>query len=158
LENPWYARPNLRVLSERHARPFIVPRLPKESGLRRSCFGATQALTSGQKIFYAKTKSHKIAKLDGTFRIPTSAAAAQAEAEAGGASTFVAVPGAESPASGSADKGASAGSEKGAGAGGAGSKREREESGMLSHPVGVKMWADDVADDEMEMEMEEDDD
>lgn len=87
-----------------------------------------------QRIFYAKGKSHKISKLDGTFRIPTSQ---QAEDGGGEKAAFVALPGAETAETGE--------------------KREREESGELGSCVRDR-WKLMDADDEMEMEMEEDDD
>jgi U2 small nuclear ribonucleoprotein B'' len=120
-----------------------------------------------QKIAYAKTKSHKIAKYDGTFRMPGTAGAASAAALGEGAEgkPFVPLPGATATATAPAP--AAAAGLVGAAASPAadavaGQKRLREEdSGTSCVPLaGVRELTDGSVDDgeEAEMEMEDDDD
>lgn len=91
-----------------------------------------------QKIAYAKTKSHKIAKYDGTFRMPGTAAAAAAAAGIDGADgkPFVPLPG-SAPTAGAGAGGATVAAGGAAASPAAdavtGQKRLREEdSGMFS--------------------------
>jgi len=88
-----------------------------------------------QKISYAKTKSHKIAKYDGTFRMPGTAGAAAAAASGEGAEgkPFVPLPGATTTAPAAAGAAASPATEAVAG-----QKRLREEdSGTSCVPAGM---------------------
>jgi U2 small nuclear ribonucleoprotein B'' len=78
-----------------------------------------------QKISYAKSKSHKIAKLDGTFRMPGTAGAA-AEADAAG-KPFVALPGAVPTTAGAPGTAAAGAAASPAADAVAGQKRQREE-------------------------------
>ncbi|KAA8901863.1 hypothetical protein FN846DRAFT_891702 [Sphaerosporella brunnea] len=115
----------------------------------RDVASATQAMRAldGFNIFgkemrisYAKTKSHKIAKLDGTFRMPGTAGAT-ADVEAAG-KPFVALPGtAPTPPAGA--PGAAPAAASPAAEAVTGQKRQREE---------------DSEEEEAEMEMEDDDD
>ncbi|KAI5850039.1 hypothetical protein BZA05DRAFT_400704 [Tricharina praecox] len=101
------------------------------------------------KIAYAKTKSHKIAKYDGTFRMPGTAAAAAAAAGIDGADgkPFVPLPGSAPTA--------------GAGAGGATVAAGGAAASPAADAVtGQKRLREEDSDDgeEAEMEMEDDDD
>ncbi|KAF8243135.1 RNA-binding domain-containing protein [Wilcoxina mikolae CBS 423.85] len=127
----------------------------------RDVASATQAMRAldgmnifgkDMKISYAKGKSHKIAKLDGTFRMPNAGGPVD-DAAAGGAKPFVPLPGTlatpPAPAAATASPAAEAH---------AGQKRQREEESVMPG-----IWADIVdaiieEDSGAEMEMEDDDD
>ncbi|KAF8544688.1 hypothetical protein BDD12DRAFT_723058 [Trichophaea hybrida] len=134
----------------------------------RDVASATQAMRAldgmnifgkDMKISYAKGKSHKIAKLDGTFRMPNVGGPVD-DAAAGGAKPFVPLPGTLAAPPPAAAAAASPAAEAQAG-----QKRQREEESgeffclCLVAGYGLTLWDAIIEEDSgAEMEMEDDDD